>query len=416
MLAALALERGEVSLGNAASITMMRNELGSGTLLSLSKKQLRRKNATRRSSSVIPHLILLETTILAFILFITIILTSDIGLQPIPGYSKSSETAFGFTYTTPNYTNIPKSRVLSRGTSWSRKATVYPTFAEHSEQPFIEDGVSDTGLTLGAFLPYSAAQSGEDIYSYNGRTTVLDSRVTCQLPDLEGATVQADGEDLLYLIGSVRATRATPRLGNVTIKLVPSVNASGYESVYNVSVPFSCIVPTGNQQHESNITNQWRTTLCQLGEWSSEKFSVAGGLISEFKGNQTLPGPSDSLDVTESSNIYGTAYLMVNVTKGSASKLQAVTEPVGPDSGVKPPQYSTNGEWLDLIYSNGALVLSATLCYSSFDTVDLPVKISSSANRMETSPVFNFDTSIYSYYIRALTLETIGPVYRVPDV
>lgn len=397
MLAALALERGEVSLGNAASMAMMRNGLGSGKLLTLSKKQLRRKHSMRWSSSAIPYLILLETMILAFMQFVTIILTSDIGLQPIPGYSKSSETAFGFTYTTPNYTNIPESRVLSRGTSWSRKAAVYPTFAEYSEAPFIEDGVSDTGLSLRAFLPYSAAQSREDTYSYDGRTTVLDSRVTCQLPDLEGETVQAEGNDMLYLVGSVRATRTTPRLGNVTIKLVPRANGSGYESIYNASVPFFCIAPTASKQSETNSTDQWRTTVCQLGECSSQTFSVAGGLISEFKSNQTLPGPGDPLDVSESSNTYGTAYLMVNVTKGSASTWQAVTERVGPDSGVKPPQYSTNGEWLDLIYSNGALVLSVSLCYSSFDTADLPVKIISSANRTENTPVFDFDASIYTF-------------------
>ena len=394
MLAALALERGEVLLQNAASLTMMRNGLGSGKLLSLSKKQLRNRKAMKGSSFTIPCFIILETKILAFIQAITIILTSDVGLQPIPGYSKSSETAFGFTYITPNNTNIPQSRVLSRGTSWSRKASLYPTFAEYSEPPFIEDGVSDTGLTLRAFLPYSSAQDREDTYEYNGRTTVLDSRVTCQLPNLEGETVQADGDGSLYFTGSVRATRATPRLGNVTISLIPWANASGYDSVYNASYPFFCIAPSDN---EGNFTDQWRTTLCQLGECSSETFSVAGGLISEFKSNLTLPAPNDSLGLSESSTSYGTAYLMVNVTKGTSSIWRAVTEASSSGSGVKPPQYSTSGEWLDLIYSNGALVLSVTLCYSSFDTADLPVKISSTANRTETTPIFDFDSSTYTF-------------------
>ena len=397
MLAALALERGEVLLPNAASLTMMRNGLGSGKLLSLSKKQLRGRKAMKGSSFTIPCLILLETKILAFIQAITIILTSDIGLQPIPGYSKSSETAFGFTYVTPNYTNVPQSRVLSRGTSWSRKASVYPTFAEYSEPPFLEDGVSDTGLTLRAFLPYSSAQDREDTYRYNGRTTVLDSRVTCQLPNLEGETVQADLDGSLYFTGSVRATRATPRLGNVTISLVPWANASGYDNVYNESVPFFCVAPSDNEGSFTNLTNQWRTTLCQLGECSSETFSVAGGLISEFKSNLTLPGPNDSLDNSESSTTYGTAYLMVNITKGAASTWRAVTEASSSGSGVRPPKYSTSGEWLDLVYSNGALVLSVTLCYSSFDTADLPVKISSTANRTETTPVFDFDSSTYTF-------------------
>ena len=269
MLAALALERGEVLLGNAASVTMMRNGLGSGKLLSLSKKQLRNRKAMKGSSLTIPCLILLETKILAFIQVITIILTSDIGLRPIPGYPKSSETTFGFTYITPNYTNVPQSRVLSRGTSWSRKASVYPNFTEYSESPFIEDGVSDTGLTLRAFLPYASAQDREDTYRYNGRTTVLDSRVTCQLPNLEGEAVQADLGSSLYFTGSVRATRATPRLGNVTFYWA---DVSGKEKVYNASVPFFCIAPSDKENGETDLTNQWRTTLCQLGECSSQNF------------------------------------------------------------------------------------------------------------------------------------------------
>ena len=397
MLAALALERGEVSLGNAASMTMMRIGLGSGKLLTLSKKQFRRENAMGRSSSAIPYLIFLETIILTFIQFITIILASDIGLQPIPGYSKLSETAFGFTNTTSLSTKNPQSRIFEEQTSWKRKAAVYPTFAEYSEPPFIEDGVSDTGLTLRAFLPYSAAQSREDTHSYSGRTTVLDSRVTCQLPELEGETVQAEGEELLHLVGSVRATRATPRLGNLTVNPVMYANGTGFDESYNTSVPIFCVVPVGDGETEINSTNQWQTSLCQLGEGSTAEHAISGGLISEFKGNQIFPGPNDSPGISYSSNTYGTAYLMLNVTKGPGSTWSAVTDPVSIESGVKPPEYSTNGEWLDLIYSNGALVLSVTLCYSSFDTADLPVNISSNANRTESSPVFNFDTSMYTF-------------------
>ena len=371
MLAALALERGEVLLRNAASLTMMRDGLGSGKLLILSKKHLRSWKTMKGSSFTILCLILLETMILAFIQAITIILTSDIGLQPIPGYSRSSETAFGVNYTYSNYTNIPQPNVISLETSWSRKASVYPTFAEYSEPPFVEDGVSDTGLTLRAFLPYSSAQDRENTYKYNGRTTVLDSRVTCQLSNLEGETLQADYLDgTLSFTGSVRATRATPRLGNVTIKLLSQADG-GPEYVYNESVPFLCVAPSETGGSDTYLTTQWRTTLCQLGECSSGTFSVAGGLLSEFKSNLTLPVFNESL--SDSSVTYGTAYLMVNVTKGAPSAWIAVTEASSSGPGVRPPQYSTSGEWLDLIYSNGELVLSVTLCYSSFDTADLPV-------------------------------------------
>ena len=120
-------------------------------------------------------------------------------------------------------------------------------------------------------------------------------------------------------------------------------------------------------------------------------------MISEFKSNLTLPGPNDSLEVSESSNSDGTAYLIVNVTKGAPATWRAVTESSSTGSGVRPSQFSTSGEWLDLIYSNGALILSVTLCYSSFDTADLPVKISSTTNRTETIPTFDFNSSTYTF-------------------
>ena len=334
----------------------------------------------RGSSLTIPCLILLETKILAFIQAITIILTSDIGLQPIPGYSKLSETAFGFNYFSLNYTNTVEP-IYTPGTTWSRKAAVYPTFAEYSEPPFIANGVSDTGVTLRAFLPYSSEQDRADTYMYNGPTTVLDSRVTCQLPNLEGKALQTASDFSLYFTGSVRATRATPRLGNITITPVADT------LVYNASIPFFCIA-------SSSVSNQWRTTLSQLGEGNIMP-SVSGGLISEFKSHLNLTLPNDSVFPVIPS--YGTAYLIINVTEGTPQTLEAVTEASRPGSGVRPPQYSTNGKWLDLIYSNGALVLSVTLCYSSFDTADLLVKISSTANRTETTPVFDFDSSTYTF-------------------
>ena len=282
MLAALALERGEVLLGGAASLSMMRNGLGSGKLLSLSKKQLRDRKTVKGSSFTIPCFILVETKILVFVQAITIILTSDIGLQPTPGYPKSSETAIGFYNASPVE---PQPGISTRVTTWSRKAAFYPTFAEYSELPFIADGVSDTGLTLRAFLPYSSAQDRGDTYMYDGPTTVLDCRVTCQLPNLEGEAVYTASDYSLYFTGSVNATRTTPRL--VTLG-------------NNLSVPFFCIAPSNSATYP---TNQWRATLCQLGEGWPE-------MVSEFKSNLTIP----ELDaITLARTYYGTAYLMVNL-------------------------------------------------------------------------------------------------------
>ena len=158
--------------------------------------------------------------------------------------------------------------------------------------------------------------------------------MTCQLPNLDGEAVQADSYNSLYLTGSVRATRATPRLGNVTM----NSDASGHEPVYNTSVPFICVAPSDINQEiivGNFTTDQWQTTICQLGE-QPESLSVAGGLISEFKSDLTLPRPDDPPELF-TSTLYGTANLIVNITKGTPMAWKALAEASSSGSGVRPP-------------------------------------------------------------------------------
>lgn len=86
------------------------------------------------------------------------------------------------------------------------------------------------------------------------------------------------------------------------------------------------------------------------------------------------------------------AYLLLNVTLGETRDWQAVTE-----NGAAPPAFSERGEWVDLAYSNGALVLSVTLCYSAFNTADIPVHISSPQNRTEPGPTYDLDQGQFHF-------------------
>jgi hypothetical protein len=332
---------------------------------------------------------MLITIILVLAQVASIVLVSDLGLGLVPGNVQTATTKFGFNYKPLNNTNIPESQILFRGNTWVKKPTLYPTFAEYSEPPFIKDGVSDTGVTLRAFLPYSATQDRQNIRSYEGSTTVLDARVTCQAPNLSSEKVEiSNASQFLLLSGLVQASRYTPRLANATTVLFPNSERGGWDSHYNVSFPFSCLasVSPGNGNH----ANQWKASLCQLCEGGISTFSIAGGLLSEFK--TSVPMPDRSLAAIEDSSNYGTAYLLLNVTSGSFDTWRAV---VG--GSQSPPFYEFRGEWLDLIYSNGALVLSVTLCYSAFDIADLPVKITSKDNRTEPTPSFNFTGSLYTF-------------------
>ncbi|KAI4187076.1 MAG: hypothetical protein L6R41_003060 [Letrouitia leprolyta] len=391
MLAAVALEKGEVRFGNLPSITTARSGLGGGKIFSLTWTQLSTLRFGKLWSLSIATLVLLQSIVFVISQIITIILTSDIALQSVRGSSYPSNIAFGFEYKTPNNTNIPSTSFINRQSTWSRKSDVYPAFAEYSEPPFEQEGVQDTGLTLRAFLPYSAVQIRQNTYSYSGRTTVLDSRVTCQRPTLVNATVQTE-EGIIYFRGRVRASMDTPRLGNVTLQYIPGQN---FQYVWNQSIPFSCAarVLNGNMDSQKNAANQWRSSLCQLPEGGGDVSMISGGLISEFKPNLTLPGFDESDRRFQYSSTYGTAYLLLNVTAGDSEEWAAVTE-AGP---TRPPYFSKTNEWMDLIYSKGHLILSSTLCYAAYDSADIPVNITSTANRTEPEPVFDSKLQRYTF-------------------
>ena len=110
VLAALALERFQVSLPDVAAVSMMRAGTGSGQLVSLLRKRLHRRCFTNKQFGI-SFLVLTSTTILGMIQAVTIVLVSDIGLESLPGKPSSKQLNIGFVYRTENYTNVPQSEV-----------------------------------------------------------------------------------------------------------------------------------------------------------------------------------------------------------------------------------------------------------------------------------------------------------------
>jgi len=147
----------------------------------------------------------------------------------------------------------------------------YPTSAEYSEQPFVAPGVSDTGLTLRAFLPFSSARLRENVWNYTGKAYVLDSWVMCQQPILYNETM-AYNSNALTINGSLLALVNTPQLMNAM-----SPNANGNYGLAN----FSCIARV-----DMGYPNEWPITLCQLsGGSDSEEFtSDTGNEYERFTG------------------------------------------------------------------------------------------------------------------------------------
>jgi hypothetical protein len=390
MLAAVLLETFHVSLEDVAAVSLARLSGGSVNLLMNLWRQTKHCVRSKRElrSWIVLFLMLVAILTLAFSQVLAVVLNKNIRLAPLSSFNTSSTLSFGFQYDHDAASQVvdPVS-IPSNG--WSTRLSSFPAFAEYAEDGVDATGVSDTGPRLRAFLPYASAADRQNIQSYLGKTAVVDVRSTCQVPQLVQAEVAAQ-QGALILRGLVGATTHSPRLDNQTILPVAADNASFAGWKYNDLVPFECTVPT-----VANETD-WRAALCQLPEGGSETSMFSGGLISVFR----PPTPLNISDLNYAlwSSNWGQAYIFLNATRGSDYAWRGALQG-GLDNPPfwSVPAFQHRNEWSDLIFSNGSLVLSATICYTSFATADLPVVMSSTKNRTEPSLSYDFKTARYNY-------------------
>ena len=397
MLASLALERTGVLLLHFASVSLTRHSNGGPYMLAWWLLKTFIRSPQRWANAIVPALITVLTILTIAIQFTTTVLLSDVNSIVIPGLSNELKLATNFAYTNGT---IP---VVTRGTTWIMKPPFYPVFAEyHEDAPETPDGVSDTGLTLRAFVPLQVQQSRAQLKDYSGRATVLDSRVVCMRPNL--TTERAHVSDsMLALAGNFTAAFNASRLeffsstdGKTTLtdwdaRLVTEFTCLG---LLNYTERILGNVESGPSVDEPH----WRLSICQPSPLGPE----AGVLMSEFR---TLEDVARGIPPTGLLNYAnGDAYIVMNISSGTADEwLLGLSDEIssvgvinGP--GSVPRAYSDHGEWLDLVFSEDAsLRLSVSLCYTAFDTADLDISMYGAQNR--TEPVSNYDigTSAYTY-------------------
>lgn len=117
---------------------------------------------------------------------------------------------------------------------WVGYPSQFPIFGEyHEEISSLPADVDDTGYLLRAFLPFSTAEEREAISAFSGPTFFLDSRVSCQPPNVTDAKLQVTNVTVVnrnFLPGYVS--------GNAT----GTLDAEGLWFPPNISrtVPFNC--------------------------------------------------------------------------------------------------------------------------------------------------------------------------------
>lgn len=389
-IASLALESKDVFLGDVASVSVMRATAASTGAFIMAWQYLSHGPLKNPRYSRIFALIVSAVLLWCISQFLLLILLTDVSLRSTAGLvsamnlSYNLDQDFDADQASVHYDAwFNKYRLPSTG-AWNKKTYQYASFAEYSEPAYEADGVSDTGVTLRAFLPFGTAQEREKLESYKGKATLLDARVTCQVPQIKNATLSLEGR----LQGSLAPTRKTPRLANVTLGIGTSSEKSEATDIHpDLWRDFDCFINWHDSTLSVSRPPEWDISLCQL--WRGEGVTYSswddqdhlGGLLSEFF------DPSHMKETW----VQAKPYLFLNNTLQTEYGLWQTT-------GVAETSHE-RGEWLDQSFWNGRLILSASVCYAAFDFADLDVRISSQTNRTESrlEPVFDRDTADFSF-------------------
>ena len=356
MLAGLALENTQILLLHLASVSTMRSANAGPYILAWLILKAFLKDPLRWHRALVPTLLLILVITTTLAQFTSTTLLADLKPGIVPGDNSSYTIATNF------HTVNGSTPVTLRGTVWDKKPPFYPTFAEYHEAPsLVEEDKSDTGLTLRAFLPLSGQEARSSLRAFSGLATVLDCRVQCFRPEL---TLEAGH----YTTGA--------------LALTGSISAAGSQSTN-----FSCVLPQPVSDAEGN-TDEWQIAMTYLGT---------------FPNASSAPVHSELRPLT-SRGQYGMGFVVVNLTAGSPAEWQTVLGVDGGEfgtfgtSGVGPVLYSSRQEWLDLIFTkNASLIMSVSLCYSSYDTAGLAIQAFSGSNRTEPMPRYDPLKQNYDY-------------------
>lgn len=157
----------------------------------MTRRRSHRKYAdSQRSYSGYSIAVLLLFTTTTMLQFSSTVLLSDLRLGQLPSLPVHRNVAYDFAYMKANGSLkviAPGVSIVTAGQAayplqirtptWSRNPPAYPAFAEYSEAVSSPENVDDTGVLLRAFLPFSDAESRENVRNYTGNAMVLDSRV-----------------------------------------------------------------------------------------------------------------------------------------------------------------------------------------------------------------------------------------------
>ncbi|OAP64567.1 hypothetical protein AYL99_00539 [Fonsecaea erecta] len=383
MLANLALHKFHITLPHSVPVTLLQQQNNGPHQLVVNLFESWKKGKAGIVGLLAVSLVLTTTAVQ----FTSTILLSDLQISPIADLVRTSLIP-----STLNWDAGISSQATWSGEGYMLLAPAqYPAFAEYSENKAIHetvDGVHDTGIVMRAFMPVTQKSPREMLRSYEGKATVLDSRVVCARPIVRHPSID---------LGNIDEC-AGPRVsGDISIDLA-SVPRFRYHENVSVTESFSCSTAVPNARQPS----EWSLMSCPVTQ--------TAGIISAMDSIEEVLDPNSG--TRYGMNTYmlygvGQAYLLVNATGTWGRWLNyCKRRKIFDDDGggpivsnlslVSEQDFVGRGEWLDIPTNDPQITFSFSLCYSAFNVADRTVSITSWRNRTEPSIEWDYDNRTFS--------------------
>ena len=400
MIAAVLLQRGVVLLSRFPSVSLQR--LHPSGPFGLTWTVLIKQHLWTQIDLSLGLVILSLTTL--FFQFTSTVLLSAVQLDAVTGLNTSMNLAYG----------IDSDSLIDTDTFrelfWSKRPTAFPSWAEYSEPAISIDGIYDTGTSLRALLPVKDTAQREVLKAFDGVATLVDSRVVCVRPQLQDLFFRASDQSPV-VFGRVGTDFTAPGFGlwcdadcrqqvsdyQTTFGDVldspnwdPDWGYPGSQILYipdsaQQLLPFQCSVALGT-------TQELPVSICSVPSWT--------GLLSpmwptsRLHYNGTSYGEFLKFTIDRWFRLGLTQAYLVIETSGA-------WEIAGEENGYGNLQLESpvlHQEWVTYPghNSNFNVSISFSLCFSNFDTIDVPLKAQRRRGHNETVVNWNPDTDSYN--------------------
>lgn len=305
------------------------------------------------------------------------------------------------------------------GNKWNVGVRTYPVFAEYANDSTIDrtDGVSDTGVTMRAFLPLNEGDRAAVLH-YQGPATVVDTRVTCVRPIID---------NLHVLNGTGR--RAIPVL-NGTASIPPELIRSNSSRLYEFKGSnFSCEISQGFLESNKYHSSDWNFTLCQMQQ-------APGVLLPEFlensrSGFSSLSSPPSYLAMNYSGVFPINETALENATYSDSDQAQNYDHALSNitsylrnifEDDTPGLTHENRSEWLDVYRNDGtynakSAMLSFSLCFSAFESEAYDITASAMGTYVQPSFIWNPETLRFEFAeVRNQLGASLPPITTQRDI